>query len=111
MEARAGTAAEVGMFAAAFVSSSSEGSASGGGGGGVTQQQQQEQQRLQQHHLLHQELKFTTVDGRGQQPAVAERVGGAAAGSGAMAAAEIDFDFKILANYLAEEGQFGEKLT
>lgn len=65
------------------------------------------------------QLKFTTLDGRGQAEAGAAGgaavagaasatggVGSAAGGLGAMA--EIDFDFNILANYLAEEVQYSK---
>lgn len=47
------------------------------------------------------QLKFTTADGRGRQTP--------GAGGGAIAAAEIDNDFNILANILSEEVQhYGE---
>lgn len=47
------------------------------------------------------QLKFTNMDGRGQ-------AGGAAGGGALGPTTEIDFDFNILANYLAEEVQLGK---
>lgn len=50
------------------------------------------------------QFKFTNPGGRGQTGALA---GAAGCGLGPMT--EIDFDFNILANYLAEEVQYGER--
>lgn len=81
-------------------------------GGGSRQQQLLQQQQplsvqqpLQQHLSLQQEqLKFTTVDGRGCSSAAVDGVGAITS------TAEVDLDFNILANYLAEEMQHGERL-
>lgn len=67
--------------------------------GGRGQPQQQNLQKATQQTFG--QLKFTTADGRGRQTS--------GAGSGAIAAAEIDDDFNILASFLSEEVQhYGE---
>lgn len=69
--------------------------------GGRAQPQQQNLQKAATQQQLGQ-LKFTTADGRGRQTS-------AAAGGGAISAAEIDNDFNILASILSEEiNHFGE---
>lgn len=64
---------------------------------------------LLQMQVQQQQLHFTTLQGRGQQrqdPQHQQRQQQQHQKAGS-SGAEIDFDFKTLANYLTEEGQYG----